>query len=137
MSYKIVSKYIKEISFKIPEAKSYYLLEKNIKNYRIKIDVTSKKINENVIEIDTNLYFDPKNKESKDFKMSLIFSSVINFEKKVENEELKKMILIEVPGMVYPEIKKITSFLFEKSGFKEFNLPDMDFKKLFEDRKKN
>ena len=77
MSYKIVSKYIKEISFKIPEAKSYYLLEKNIKNYRIKIDVTSKKINENVIEIDTNLYFDPKNKESKDFKMSLIFSSVI------------------------------------------------------------
>ena len=137
MSYKIVSKYIKEISFKIPEAKSYYLLEKNIKNYRIKIDVTSKKINENVIEIDTNLYFDPKNKDSKDFKMSLIFSSVINFEKKVENEELKKMILIEVPGMVYPEIKKITSFLFEKSGFKEFNLPDMDFKKLFEDRKKN
>ncbi len=86
MSYKIVSKYIKEISFKIPEAKSYYLLEKNIKNYRIKIDVTSKKINENVIEIDTNLYFDPKNKDSKDFKMSLIFSSVINFEKKVENE---------------------------------------------------
>ena len=137
MSYKIVSKYIKEISFKIPEAKSYYLLEKNIKNYRIKIDVTSKKINENVIEIDTNLYFDPKNKDSKDFKMALIFSSVINFEKKVENEELKKMILIEVPGMVYPEIKKITSFLFEKSGFKEFNLPDMDFKKLFEDRKKN
>jgi len=52
MTYKIVSKYIKDLSFKIPEAKSYFLLEKNIRNYRIKVDVTSKKLKENIIEID-------------------------------------------------------------------------------------
>ena len=136
MTYKIVSKYIKDLSFKIPGAKSYFLLEKNIRNYRVKIDVASKKLKENIIEIDTNLYFEPKDKEKdkdKDnFKISILFSSLINYEKKIEDKELEKIVLIEVPTAIYPDVKKIVSLLFEKSGFKEFNLPEMNFQKLYE-----
>ena len=137
MTYKIVSKYIKDLSFKIPGAKSYFLLEKNIRNYRIKVDVTSKKLKENIIEIDTNLYFEPKDKDKdKDnFKISILFSSLINCEKKIDGKELEKIVLIEVPTTVFPDIKKIVSSLFEKSGFKEFNLPEMDFQKLYETKK--
>ena len=137
MTYKIVSKYIKDLSFKIPEAKSYFLLEKNIRNYRVKIDVTSKKLKENIIEIDTNLYFEPKDKDKdKDnFKISILFSSLINYEKKIEDKELEKIVLIEVPTAIYPDVKKIVSLLFEKSGFKEFNLPEMNFQKLYETKK--
>jgi preprotein translocase subunit SecB len=135
MTYKIVSKYIKDLSFKIPGAKSHFLLEKNIRNYRIKIDVTSKKLKENIIEIDTNLYFEPKDKDKDDFKISILFSSLINYEKKIDDKELEKIVLIEVPTAVYPDIKKIVSLLFEKSGFKEFNLPEMNFQKLYEAKK--
>ncbi len=137
MTYKIVSKYIKDLSFKIPEAKSYFLLEKNIKNYRVKIDVTSKKLKENIIEIDTNLYFEPKDKDKdKDnFKISILFSSLINCEEKIDGKELEKIVLIEVPTAVYPDVKKIISLLFENSGFKEFNLPEMNFQKLYEAKK--
>ncbi len=137
MTYKIVSKYIKNLDFKIPSAKSYYLLEKNIKNYRVKIDVTSKKINDMVVEIDTNLYFDPKNKNTDNFKISIIYSAVINFEKSIDKEQLEKVVLIETPTAVFPDISKIVSSLFEKSGFKQFGLPEMDFKKFYEERKKN
>tara|TARA_B100000378_G_scaffold161385_1_gene130003 strand:+ start:296 stop:706 length:411 start_codon:yes stop_codon:yes gene_type:complete len=135
MTYKIVSKYIKDLSFKIPEAKSYFLLEKNIRNYRIKIDVTSKKLKESIIEIDTNLYFEPKDKDKDNFKISILFSSLINYEKKIEDKELEKIVLIEVPTAIYPDVKKIVSLLFEKSGFKEFNLPEMNFQKLYEAKK--
>ena len=137
MTYKIISKYIKDLSFKIPEAKSYFLLEKIIKNYRVKVDVTSKKLKENIIEIDTNLYFEPKDKDKdKDnFKISILFSSLINCEKKINGKELEKIVLIEVPTAVFPDIKKIVSSLFEKSGFKEFNLPEMNFQKLYETKK--
>ena len=135
MTYKIVSKYIKDLSFKIPGAKSYFLLEKNIRNYRIKIDVTSKKIKESIMEIDTNLYFQPKDKDKDNFKISILFSSIINYEKKIDGKELEKIVLIEVPTAVYPDIKKIVSLLFEKSGFKEFNLPEMNFQKLYEAKK--
>jgi preprotein translocase subunit SecB len=135
MTYKIVSKYIKDLSFKIPEAKSYFLLEKNIKNYRVKIDVTSKKLKESIIEIDTNLYFEPKDKDKDSFKISILFSSIINYEKKIDDKELEKIVLIEVPTAIYPDVKKIVSLLFEKSGFKEFDLPEMNFQKLYETRK--
>jgi preprotein translocase subunit SecB len=137
MAYKSVSKYIKNLTFKIPWAKSYFIIEKNIRNYRIKIDVTSKKLKENIIEIDTNLYFEPKDKDKdKDnFKISILFSSLINYEKKIDGKELEKIVLIEVPTAVYPDVKKIVSLLFEKSGFKEFNLPEMNFQKLYETKK--
>ena len=139
MTYKIVSKYIKDLSFKIPGAKSYFLLEKNIRNHRVKIDVTSKKLKENIIEIDTNLYFEPKekdkDKDKDNFKISILFSSLINCEKKIDGKELEKIVLIEVPTAVYPDIKKIVSLLFEKSGFKEFSLPEMTFQKLYETKK--
>ena len=135
MTYKIVSKYIKDLSFKIPEAKSYFLLEKNIRNYKIKVDVTSKKLKENIIEVDTNLYFEPKEKDKDTFKVSILFSSIINCEKKIDGKELEKIVLIEAPTAVYPDIKKIVSLLFEKSGFKEFNLPEMNFQKLYETKK--
>ena len=135
MAYKIVSKYIKDLSFQIPGAKSYILLEKNIKNYRVKVDVTSKKLRENIIEIDTNLYFEPKDKNKDNFKISILLSSIVNYEKKIEDKELEKIVLIEVPTAVYPDIKKIVSLLFEKSGFKKFNLPEIDFQKLYETKK--
>ena len=135
MTYKIVSKYIKDLSFKIPDAKSYFLLEKNIRNYRVKIDVSSKKLKENIIEIDTNLYFESKEKDKDNFKISILFSSLINYEKEIDGKKLEKIILIEVPTTVYPDVKKIVSLLFEKSGFKEFNLPEMNFQKLYEAKK--
>ena len=81
MSYKIVTKYIKELSFKIPDAKSYFLLEKNIKNYEVNFDIKSKKINESVIEVDTNLKLVPQKDDGKNIEVKVLFSSLINFEK--------------------------------------------------------
>ena len=90
-----------------------------------------------VVEIDTNLYFEPKNKNTDNFKISIIYSAVINFEKSIDKEQLEKVVLIETPTAVFPDISKIVSSLFEKSGFKQFSLPEMDFKKFYEERKKN
>jgi preprotein translocase subunit SecB len=97
--------------------------------------VTSKKLKENIIEIDINLYFEPKDKDKDNFEISILFSSLINCEKKIEDKELEKIVLIEVPTTIYPDVKKIVSLLFEKSGFKEFNLPEMNFQKLYETKK--
>ena len=124
MSYKIVTKYIKELSFKIPDAKSYFLLEKNIKNYEVNFDIKSKKINESVIEVDTNLKLVPQKDDGKNIEVKVLFSSLINFEKdeKINSEELEKIILTKVPEEVYPDIRSIFVFLFEKCGFKKKTL---------------
>ena len=59
MNYKIVSKYIKDVSFEIAEAKSYFLLEKNIKNYTFVCDIKSKSIRDKIIQVDVSLRLEP------------------------------------------------------------------------------
>ena len=135
MNYNIVAKYVKNINFNIPDSKSYFLIEKKIANYKINFDIKSKKINDNVIEVDTTLYLLSK-KDSKFTPISICFSSLVNFEKKLEKEDLEKIILIEVPKTIYPEIRSILFYLFEKSGFKNVNLEkEVNFEKLYQSKK--
>lgn len=135
MTYKIVSKYIKDLSFEIAGAKAYFLLEKNIKNFLVNFDIKSQKINQNVIEVDTTLYLSSK-KDTNLSPISICLSSLVNFEKEFEKKEMEKIILVEVPKTIYPEIRETLCYLFEKSGFKNVNLQkEINFEKLYENKK--
>ena len=135
MTYKILSMYIQDLSFEIAGAKAYFLLEKNIKNFLVNFDIKSQKINQNVIEIDTTLYLSSK-KETNLSPISICFSSLVNFEKELEKKEMEKIILVEIPKVVYPEIRETLCYLFEKSGFKNVNLQkEINFEKLYENKK--
>ena len=135
MTYKIVSKYIKDLSFEIAGAKAYFLLEKNIKDFVVNFDIKSKKINQNVIEVDTTLYLSSK-KDTNLTPISICFSSLVNFEKEFEKKEMEKIILVDVPKTVYPEIRETLFYLFEKSGFKNVDLQkEINFEKLYESKK--
>ena len=59
MSYKIIGKYIKELNFNIPNPKTFFLLSKNIANYKINIDIKSSQVKQNIIEVLTTLALNP------------------------------------------------------------------------------
>ena len=61
MSYKIIGKYIKELNFNIPNPKTFFLLSKNIANYKINIDIESSQAKQNIIEVRTSLGLSPTN----------------------------------------------------------------------------
>ncbi len=137
MSYKIVTKYIKDASFEISDAKTYFLLEKNIKNHKIVCDIKSKTIKENIIQVDVSVRLAQKEEASvKNFYVSVELTSIIQLEKSFGKEELEKIILIKVPTEVYPDITSIIVFLFQKSGFNKVNFDEkIDFLKLYEQKK--
>ena len=137
MSYKIVAQYYKDISFEIPDAKTALLLEKDIKNYRFVCDINSEKLKENIIEISVNLKLSPIDKSAeKIIYVSVNLASLISIDTKVAKEELEKIILIEVPTKIYPGLRNMVIFLFEKSGFKKINIHEkIDFLKLYEQKK--
>ena len=82
MSYKIVSKFIKDISFEIPDAKTFVMLEKEIAKYNLNFDVKSKPLKENIIEVDTILSLVPnqdvKHKISAEKRRSLDWLRIIS-----------------------------------------------------------
>tara|TARA_Y100000817_G_C16505234_1_gene388669 strand:- start:125 stop:544 length:420 start_codon:yes stop_codon:yes gene_type:complete len=134
MSYNIVAKYIKDIKFEIPSAKSYFLIEKNIKNYKINFDIKSRKIKDDILEIDTDLKLISQISDENEIKVSVLFSTLINFKEIVADKiTLEKIILVDVPTTIYPDIRNILVFLFEKSGFKKISIDrSVDFQSLYE-----
>ena len=136
MNYSIVAKYIKDINFNIPDAKSFFLIEKNIGKYRINFDIKSQKLKDGVVEIDTNLKLLSDDENENKITVSILYSSLINLKQDVKDKkELEKIILVDVPKSIYPDIRDLIIFLFKKSGFKKINIEEnIDFQKLYEKR---
>ena len=137
MSYKIVGKYIKELNFSIPNPKTFFLLSKDISNYKINIDIKSVQIKEKIIEVQTTLNLTPTKENFEKINTRIVYATIIELQEKIDNKkEIEKIILIEVPSEIYPELRQIFIFIFENSGFKEVKISkDVDFKKLYDLRK--
>ncbi len=136
MSYKIISKYIKNIEFNIPNPKTFYLLSKEISNYKINININSNQIEKNIIEVETTLNLIPIKENFEKIKTNITYSTIIEIKEEINKEDIEKIILIEVPNKFYSEIRNIFIYLFENSGFKDIKISDkVDFKKLYELRK--
>jgi preprotein translocase subunit SecB len=137
MSYKIIGKYIKELKFDIPSPKTFFLLSKDIANYKINIDIKSLQAKQNIIEILTSLSLTPTKDDFEIINTKIIYSTIIELENnQLSKDEMEKIILIEVPAKIYPELRKIFIFLFENSGFKDVKISkSIDFDNLYKMRK--
>ena len=137
MTYKIIGKYIKELKFNIPNPKTFFLLTKNIANYKINIDIKSIQVKQNIIEVLTSLKLSPVKDDFERIETKIIFSTIVEFNnEKLIKEEMEKTILVDVPSKIYPELRQIFVFLFENSGFKDIKINEtVDFEKLYKMRK--
>ena len=115
MNYKIITKYIRDLSFEIIDSKTYFLIEKDIKNYRFICDINSNKIKENILQVNVNLRLEPKEKNyNKNIHVSVELASIIQIEGKIEKAELEKIILInraKEKKIIYNLLKFLIFFL--------------------------
>ena len=137
MSYKIIGKYIKDLKFNIPNPKVFFLLSKDISNYKINIDIKSIQVKQNIIEVLTSLSLTPNNNIFEKIETKIIYSTIVELKtEKTLKEEMEKIILIKVPSEIYSELRQIFVFLFENSGFKDVKINEtVDFEKLYKMRK--
>ena len=138
MSYKIISKFIKDISFEIPNAQTFVMLEKEILNYNLKFDISSKPFKENIIEVNTVLRLTPnqdvKHKMLSEINLTTLVSIEKNFKDK---EELEKIILVKIPTEIYPTIYEVFIYLFKQAGIRDIKIEkDIDFEKMYKEKKK-
>ena len=133
MNYKIIGKYIKELNFNIPKPETFFLLSKDIANYKINIDIKSSPVKQNIIEILTTLSLNSDKQDQEKIKTKIVYSAIIELDNnKIKKEEVEKIILVKVPSEIYGEIRNIFVFLFENSGFKDVKINEsVDFEKLY------
>ena len=133
MSYKIIGKYIKELDFKIPNPKIFSLLSKSISNYKINIDIKSNQLKKRIIEVEISLNLTPTKDDLEKINTKIIYSTLIEINDNIsDKKKIEKIILIDVPSKVYPELRKIFIFVFENSGFKDIKISNnVDFENLY------
>ena len=137
MTHKIIGKYIKELRFNIPNPKTFFLLAKDIANYKINIDIKSVQVKQNIIEVLTSLKLTPVKNDFEKIDTKIIYSTIVEFSNEnLAKEEMEKTILVNIPSKIYPELRQIFVFLFENSGFKDIKINEtVDFEKLYKMRK--
>ena len=138
MSYKIISKYIKDISFEIPNTQAFVMLEKEISNYGLNFDIKSSTHKKNICEVNTLLRITPNQDVKHKILAEITCAALVSVEKNFDNKkELEKIILIKVPTEVYPTLYQTFVFLFQQAGIKNIQIDKkVDFEKLYNERKK-
>ena len=137
MNYKIIGKYIKSLNFNIPNPKTFFLLSKDIANYKINIEIKSNQVKQNIIEVLTSLNLSTIKNDFDKINTKIVYATIVELSSdKLEKNEMEKIILIDVPTKIYSELRNIFVFLFENSGFKDVKISEsVDFEKLYQTRK--
>ena len=139
MSYKIISKFIKDISFEIPSAQAFVMLEKEILNYNLKFDIKSKPFKENIIEVNTILRLSPNQDVKHKILTEINLATLVSLEKSFKDKnELKKIILVKIPTEIYPILYETFIYLFKQAGIKDIKIEkDVNFEKMYNEKKEN
>ena len=138
MNYQIISKFIKDISFEIPNAQSFVMLEKEIANYSLNFNVKSNPYKDNIIEVNTTLKMVPNQNVKHKILGEITGASLVSIDKNFKDKtELEKIILVNIPQEIYPTLYETFVFLFKQAGVKNIQInKEVNFQKLFDTRKK-
>ena len=134
--YKILAKYIKDLSSETPDIETYLFVKDHIYQYQLGIDITSKALKDKVIEINTTLKFEDKKNSKKKSYFEIVFATIIKMnEDTKEKKELEKIILCDVQIDIYPDLEKSLLDVLHDSGYPEVKIEKkIDFENLYNQR---
>jgi|TARA_X000001036_G_C20267740_1_gene638909 preprotein translocase subunit SecB len=131
--YKILGKYIKDMSSETPNSETYIFVKDNISKYQLGIDINSKPIKNKMIEISTLLKFEDKGESAKKSYFEINYCTIVKIDDEVkEKKDLEKIILCDVQIEIYPNLEKSLLDLLHNSGYQEIKFEKkVDFEKLY------
>ena len=139
MSYKIVSKFIKDISFEIPNVQTFAMLESEIKNYNLTFDIQSQPFKKSIIEVSTILKILPTQKVKHKMLAEINLTALVSIENVGDDKKkLEHIILVDVPTDVYKSLYETFVYLFKQAGVDNIqNEKKIDFEKLYKEKNKS
>ena len=134
--YKILGKYIKDMSSETKDIETYLFVKDQISKYQLGIDINSKALKDKLIEINTVLKFEDKEENKKKSYFEITFSTIIKVNDEIkEKKDLEKIILCDVQIEIYPELEKSFLNLLHDSGYPNVKFEKkVDFEQLYNQR---
>jgi preprotein translocase subunit SecB len=134
--YKILGKYIKDLSSETKDVETYLFVRDNISKYQLGIDITSKALKNKMIEVNTIFKFEDKEQNEKKSHFEMVFSTIIKVGEEIkEKKELEQIILSDLQTKIYPDLERAFLDLLHNSGYPEIKFEKkVDFENLYNQR---
>ena len=134
--FKILSKFIKDMSSETKDVETYIFVKDRISKYQLGIDIQSKPLKNKIIEVSTILKFEDKEDNQKKSYFEMNFISVVKINEEIKNKkELEKIILCDVQTEIYPVLEKSFLNLLHSSGYPEIKFEKkIDFESLYKEK---
>ena len=134
--FKILAKYIKDMSSETPDIETFLFVKENISKYQLNIDINSKALKDKIEEINTTLKFEDKTSNLKKSYYEIVFATIVKVSDEVtDKKDLERIILCDVQNIIYPELEKAFLNLVHDSGHPGIKLEKkIDFNKLYAEK---
>ena len=132
-NFKILGKYIKDMSSETPNVETFLFVKENISKYQLSIDITSKPLKDKIVEVITTLKFQDKDNSEKKSHFEIIFATVIKVTDDIKDKKIiEKIILCDVQKEIYPNLETSLLNLLHNSGYPGIKFEKkIDFEKLY------
>lgn len=134
--FKIVCKYIKDLSSETPDIETYLFVRDQIQKYQLGIEINSKALKNKMIEVNTKFKFEDKNNSKKKSYFEIIYSTIVKVDDEIKDKkELEKILLCDVQKEIYTDLEKSLLDLLHNSGFPEIKFEKkVDFENLYKQK---
>ena len=135
-NYKILGKFVKDMSSETPNVETYIFVKDYISKYQLNIDIKSKALKNKMVEVNTIFKFEDKEENKKKSHFEIIFATIIKVNDEVkEKKELEKIILCDVQVEIYPDLEKSFLNLINNSGYPGVKFEKkINFEELYKQR---
>ena len=134
--YKILGKYIKDMSSETPNIETYIFVKDHISKYQLGININSKALKNKMIEINTIIKFEDKEDSAKKSYFEINFSTIIKVNDEIKDKkDLERIILCDAQIEIYPDLEKSLLDLLHNSGYPGIKFEKkVDFEQLYNQR---
>ena len=131
--FKILGKYIKDLSSETPDVETYLFVKERIAKYQLGIDINSKPLKNNMIEVNTTFKFGDTQEDNKKSYFEIVYATIVKIDEGIkEKKDLEKIILCDVQNKIYPDIEKTLLDLLHNSGYPGIKFEKkVDFESLY------
>ena len=135
-NYKILGKFIKDMSSETPDVETFLFVKDNISKYHLNIDISSKALKNKLVEVNTTLRFEDKSDNEKKSLFEIIFATIVKIGEEIkEKKDLQKILLCDVQKEIYPNLETSFLNLLNDSGYPGIKFEKkIDFEKLYNEK---
>ena len=134
--FKILGKFIKDMSSETPNVETYLYVRDRIAKYQLGIDINSKALKNQMIEINTTFKFQDKELNEKKSYFEIVYTTIIRVDENIKDKkDLERIVLCDVQLQIYPELEKSLLDLLHNSGYPGIKFEKkVDFESLYNQR---